>query len=210
MVHLITTFFSTAYAQFAFLRGESHARWIVRLRQTTPTGFVDTPVEQINSVFLASAEFANQAVTGEVTFGDKEYCIETVVGPAGHSLRYGLWEWADALDRPNLIPLNTNWVHTVARMEAIVSQTAFGLKALQTSIAAPDPAVVERIEHARTVRQEDFSQDLREDEHRRAVTAAAVAFRAKDYRRVVVLLESVHDKLTAAEREKLSFARKYV
>ena len=205
---LVKSFFTSATASFAELVNSPSAEWSVHLAHSTSNGLSEVSPDAITGFFFATATFANVNVVGEVTFGDREYFVNTVLGPASSSARYGLWEWADALEQPHLVPRDTDFVMDVDRLSDIVTAMANAVRHLEVPIAASPPTVIERIEQARNLVQEQFQARLREDDHRRASAEAGEAFRVRDYRRVVTLLEAVEGLLTPAERDKLLYARR--
>jgi hypothetical protein len=105
-------------------------------------------------------------------------------------------------------PRNTDFVLTLSRLDAIVTAMARGVATLQSAIASAPVSVIDRMEQARAQRQAAFQVRLRNDDHRRASSAAADAFRKHDYRQVIALLQPYLDMLTSAERKKLEYARK--
>jgi len=179
-----------------------HANREGRLEATTP--------DALYGFFLASGEFRTPSLFGEITFGDKEYFINTVVGSGLDSNRHGLWEWADACDRAALVPRNTDFVLQSERLTTIVREMAAGLRELAPVIAAADPELLKRIEVARAVVQSAHDARLREMDHADAVSRASEAFRQKDWRRVIEILGSVRDRLSPAELAKLGYARMQV
>lgn len=206
---LIKAFLASATSAFGPLVSSPSAKWSVRVEHATSKGIVEVTPENVSGFFFVTGSFANPFVQGDITFGDRELLINTVIGPTRGSARYGLWEWADAVDRPELVPRATDFVTTVDRLEEIVAGMAAAVRALESVIASPAPAVIERIEAARVRVQREFQARLRDDEHRRAAAQAADAFRAHDFRRVVTILEEVEGLLTPAERDKLAYARRH-
>ena len=206
---LVNAFLASATAAFRPLVDSPSATWSCKVEHSTTQGFVETSPDAISGFFFVTASFANDLVAGQVTFGDREYDLNTVLGPAKGSARYALWEWAAALDQPALVPVDTGFVMTVDRLEAIVRAMAAGVRALEGAIAAGRSEIIERMEHARARVREHDQARLREDDHRRAGALAAEAFRIHDFRRVVALLEAVEGSLTPAERKKLTYARQH-
>ena len=206
---LIKAFIASATSAFGPLVSSPSAQWSVRVEHATSKGIVEVTPENVSGFFFVTGSFSNPFVQGDITFGDRELLINTVIGPTKGSVRYGLWEWADAVDRPELVPRATDFVTTVDRLEEIVAGMAAGVSALEGVIASPGPTVIERIEAARVRVQREFQARLRDDEHRRAAAQAAEAFRAHDFRRVVTILEEVEGLLTPAERDKLAYARRH-
>ena len=206
---LIRAFLASATSAFGPLVSSATANWNVRVEHVASNGIVEVAPENVSGFFFVTGSFANPFVEGYITYGDRELTINTVLGPTKGSARYALWEWADAVDRPDLVPPATDFVTTFDRLEAIVAGMAAAVRALQDVIASPTPAVIERIEAARERVRSEYQARLREDEHRRVAAKAAEAFRAHDFRRVVTLLEGIEAMLTPAERDKLTYARRH-
>ena len=206
---LVNAFLATAAADFARLVRGPGASWSVLVEHATHTGIVPVAPERITGFFFVTATFANELVAGDLTFGDREYFVNAVLGPTKSTARYGLWEWEDALGYPKLVPRDTSSVLTIPRLADIVAGMARGVTALQESIAGAPDEVFDRIERARAEVQASFRAELREDDHRRAAAAAAAAFRMRDYQRVIESLAPFTDVLTRAERDKLAYARRH-
>jgi hypothetical protein len=204
---LVKAFLASATSAFAPLVTTAEARWSVGVAQGTGHGFAP---DSITHVFVATGSFSNASVAGEITFGDREYFLNTVLGAASSTHRFGLWEWADALDRPGLVLRNTSFVFTVPRLEAIVDGMALSVAALEREIARASEAVIARIEAARTDVQAAFQTRLRADGHRRAAAAAADAFRQRDFAHVVALLGPFATVLSPAERKRFRYAKEHL
>ena len=205
---LIETFFAETSRAFQPLVSSPSARWHPQLRHSTRKGLEFTTPDRIDGFFFAECEFQTSELTGDVTFGDRELLINTVVSPNGRPHRFGLWEWADALDRPDLVPRDTSFVNEVGRMREIVQGMAGGLLELRAGIARAAPATIARIEAARAKVRAADAEHWREAEHHGTVARAADAFRQQQWERVVTLLESVEDRLSPGEAQKLAYARK--
>jgi hypothetical protein len=205
---LVETFFAETARAFQPLVSSPNARWHPQLRHATRNGLEFTTPDRIDGFFFAECEFQTSELMGDISFGDRELLINTVVSPRGRPHRFGLWEWADALDRPSLVPRDTSVVNEVGRMREIVHGMAVGLLELRAGIARAAPATIARIEAARVQVRKAHDEDLREAEHRGTVARAADAFRQQQWERVVTLLASVEDRLSPAEAQKLAYARK--
>lgn len=179
----------------------------MRVEHATQKGIVPVAPEKIAGFFWVTGEFTTPRISGKVTFGDRELYINTVLGPTRGTERYALWEWADALGRPELVPRQTDFVQTVDRLEGIVSEMARATISLRDDIARSDPAIIQRMELARGEVRAAFQKQLADDDHRRARAAADAAFADRDFTRVVKLLAPFEAVLTAAERKKLLYAR---
>jgi hypothetical protein len=207
---LVQAFFTEAGEAFRPLVSRPGSRWTTQLRHATQNGFELTTTDRIEGIFSADCEFQTAELIGEITFGDREYFINTVVSPRGRTHRYGLWEWADALDRPDLVPRATDFVLQLDRLHEIVRGMADGLLELVPGIARAERQTLQRIEAARAEVQAAHNERLREADHRGAVARANEAFRQQQWDHVIELLESVEDRLSLAESEKLAYARRRV
>ena len=205
---LVRQFFETATDSFApWIRSQS-GTWTTKLIHANRDGHLEaTTPDALHGFFLASGEFQTPTLFGEITFGDKEYFINTVVGSARDANRHGLWEWADVCDRPDLVPRNADFVLQSERLTTIVREMATGLRELAPVISAADPELLARIAAARALVQSAHDARLREMDHADAVSRASEAFRKKDWRRVIELLGSVRDRLSPAELAKLVYAQ---
>lgn len=205
---LVEHFFqATTMAWEPWLRTEG-GQWTIDLKHVNKEGgFETTTPARMSGLFLASGVFETPRVIGEITYGDKEFSINAVAGRRDSQLRYGLWEWADALDRRELVPRNTDFVTQPERLHSIVTDMAAALRVLADRIACADLAVIDRLEGARALVRSAWDAELRETEHAGRVRSANEAFRLKNWKRVIELLSLVEDRLTKAERAKLRYAR---
>jgi hypothetical protein len=205
---LVQAFFDVAAAQFRTALQERLTRWDADFVMGTEHASAKALPERIHSFFLASCRFVTREISGEVTFGDREFFINMVLGPSASTRRYGLWEWADAFDRPALVPRETDWVFQLDRLQDILRQMAIAAKTLAPLIATASPDVFQRLEDAREKVRAQWEAEMQESEHRATVLRANEAFRLHQWNRVVELLESVRFMLTPAEKLKLKYARR--
>lgn len=141
---LVETFFTETARAFQPLVSSPNARWHPQLRHAAQKGVEFTTPDRIDGFFFAECEFQISELIGDVTFGDRELLINTVVSPNGRPHRHGLWGWADALDRPDLVPRDTSFANEVDRIREIVLAMAGGLLELRAGIARAAPATIER------------------------------------------------------------------
>jgi hypothetical protein len=136
--------------------------------------------------------------------------VNTVVARSGRPENSGLWEWADALGQPELVPRDTGFVLTIERLQRIVAEMARAVAILQGAIATAPRGVLADIERARASVRAAWEASLRDADHRRAAAEAAEAFRRRDFSQVVTVLEPLGQALTPAERKKLAYARQHL
>jgi hypothetical protein len=178
----------------------SHVNRAGKLERTTPDGIV--------GFFSAVVDFETPSILGTVTFGDRELCVDAVATPNGRPERHALWEWADAVGQPELVPRNTAFVLQLDRMSQIVCALAVAVRELEPVIAEAERDLIDRMSAARLVRQSAQEAEWREAEHRGTVRIANEAFQRGDWHRTATLLESVEDRLTPEELAKLEYVRK--
>jgi hypothetical protein len=181
-------------------RDLTHANRAGKLERTTPG--------QIHGFFSAVVDFETPRILGSLTFGDRELGVDAVATPRGRPERHGLWEWAHAIARPDLVPHNTDFVLQLDRMSDIVRRFADAMRELEGVIAEAAPDTLARLAADRTLRQAAQEAEWREAEHRGTVRIANDAFKRCDWRRAAELLESVEDRLSRAELAKLAYARR--
>ena len=203
---LVEAFFAETEASFRLLLDGPSTKWTPRLRHSSRSGLEFTTPDRIEGFFLAECEFQTPDLIGDISFGDREYFINTIVSPFGRPCRYGLWEWADAVDRPDLVPRRTDFVTDTERLRRIVHGMADALMILRQDVARADATILERMNRARAVVQAEQEARWREAEHLGTATLAARAFREHRWARVIELLESIKDRLTPAESAKLAYA----
>jgi hypothetical protein len=209
-VRLVESFLASATSEFSTLVAATGASWSVSLEHSRKTGLVPVAPEDIAGFFFATGAFDTSRVAGKITFGDREFYINAVLGPSRGPERYGLWEWADALGYPDLVPRETDFVLTVPRLEAIVAEMARAVGSLEAMIVSAPATIVAGMDEARRVVQASFQARLAQDDHRRVSSAASVAFSERDFVRVVALLLPFELVLTPAERKKLAYARAHL
>lgn len=149
---LVRLFLDEATAAFEPWVLAHGGQWSVDLTHANHQGhFERTTPDQLYGFFLASGEFRTPRVIGEITFGDKEFFINTVISPNGRPLRHGLWEWADAVARPELVPRNTDFVTQPSRLQRIVREMASGVRELADVVALADTDTLQRMAAARAI-----------------------------------------------------------
>ena len=206
---LVTTFFTEAADAFGAILCPADM-WRPQLQHASPSGLELTTPDNIEGFFFAECEFQAEDIVGTVSFGDREYDINATASPRDRPCSFSLWEWADALDKSDLVPRDTGFVNQLDRLRDIVRGLARGILEMREVIALAAPSVVERMEAARVRVQAVFQARLRESEHQTAVAQARDAFHERDWERVVALLTAVDDLLSPAERQMLAYARKHM
>ncbi len=158
--------------------------------------------------FWAEYEFETPDLIGTGSYGDRECAVYLIVTPKGRPMRHSLWEWADALWRPDLVPRNTSWVRDVPRMRTIVRGMAEALCILRAGIARADADVVKRLAEARKWRAKEQEERSRKMATAWSIARAGEAFRNAQWETVVELLNDEAEWLSTAQMKKLQIARK--
>jgi len=172
-----------------------------------------TSEETAAGLFFAGARFGTHRVSGEITYGDREFFINMVLAPKTLSARnnggFALWEWSVAFGLSDARANGDQLVLTPDRVRAVVGDLGAVLTEIWPKVAVAGLDVVATIEAARNQRRQESAEAEAERDHQHLATQAAEAFRNRDYPRVIALLAPITSRLTDAERVKLRLARKY-
>ena len=211
---LVRTFFDSAAAALGPLAADPDFRYENTLHAFTRSGMrAVTPDEAEGWIFWAEVKFGTSRITGRLTYGDREFFINMVIGPRRHSnggTEYGLWEWTDAFGISDERARGAQLVVSAERVRSIVTGLVEVLAGTWLRIATAGPEVVASMDAARKQVRLEYDMTEARRTHDRVASRAAEAFRRRDYQRVVLLLESVEGQLTPAERSRLRLARRYL
>lgn len=211
---LIGAFLDSAAVALECVRAEADSHFEVSVQQVTSEGLEQVEPEQVRGFFFARRVFRTRSLVGEITFGDRELEVNFTVGRvrSGNAIsgQYGLWEWVAALGGTYPQARGDQFVLTVERLRAVVDSIGAVFCEYAPRIALAGTDVEVRLEAARARRQAEWNEEMRAEDHRRAASLAAAAFRARDYEGVVKLLNPFETRLTPAERKKLAMARKHL
>ena len=165
--------------------------------------------DEITGPFIASVDFATRGIVGRFVFGDRESASALTIAQA-HRPRatYHLNEWVVAFGSEPAPDSTFNWLLTVRRVQEAVARYGTLLLSNAERIADAKSETFAQMDALRTVRLEAEEAYWRARDQERDEYAAAAAFRAGDWPRVIALL-SVHEaQLSAAQTMKLTLARK--
>jgi hypothetical protein len=213
---LVQIFFDAAEAAFRFLSDEFRSPptrkvWKLDAGGLEPVEIGNMPA---NSFFAAEVRFEDRTRSVAIEFGDRDFEIRTVISGARsryeNASSYALWEWLEALGVDTAMVTDSMWAFQPDRIRSIVQSMAVALREHQQAILHPEPELVQRLQTLRADRQREWQVAMRAADHRRAAAQAAEAFRAREFAKVVALLEPFAAALSPAERSKLEYARKHV
>ena len=206
---LVRSFLTTGPTSFAYVVDAPGYRGRTRVQQASSHGFEDIAPDAITTWFWATWRFDTDQLSGEVRFGDREYALSLVAAPAGTSLEYELWEWAQ-VDKsgPALASSEGQFCDTVMRLQSELQRFSTVFTGLADRISLGRPSDLTLLAQARASRQAAWHASLNEGQHARARAQADEAFRAGDYSRVINLLSPFELTLTPAERAKVAVARR--
>ena len=172
-----------------------------------------TSEEAAPGLFFAGARFATNRVTGEITYGDREFFVNMVLAPrtltARNNQGFALWEWSAVFGAPDPRASGDQLVLTPDRVRAVVGDLGAVLTDIWPKVAAAGADGIAAIQDARAGRRQESTDAESERDHQHRATQAAEAFRNRDYARVIALLAPITSRLTDAERAKLRLARRY-
>ena len=172
-----------------------------------------TSEEAAPGLFFAGARFATNRVTGEITYGDREFFVNMVLAPrtltARNNQGFALWEWSAVFGAPDPRASGDQLVLTPDRVRAVVGDLGAVLTDIWPKVAAAGADGIAAIQDARAGRRQESTDAESERDHQHRAAQAAEAFRNRDYARVIALLAPITSRLTDAERAKLRLARRY-
>jgi len=165
--------------------------------------------DQVAGPFLVRVDYATRGVVGRFVFGDRESAISLLVAPARHpQLAYHLGEWVVAFGSQPAPEATFEWVLTTRRVQEAVARLGTLLLSHAERIADAKSESFAQMDAVRALRFDTHVAVWRARDQERDEYAAAEAFRAGDWARVISIL-SVHEAhLSAAQTMKLTLARK--
>lgn len=206
---LVRSFLATAPTLFAYVVDAPGYRGRTRVQQASSHGFEDVAPAAVTTWFWATWRFDTDRLSGEVRFGDREYALSLVAAPAGTSLEYELWEWAQVHEAgPKLASSEGQFCDTVIRLQSELRRFSTVFHALADRISLGRQSDLTLLAQARASRQATWHASLRGEQQARARAQADEAFRAGNYSRVIELLGPFELTLTPAERAKVAVARR--
>lgn len=165
--------------------------------------------EEIVGPFVARVDFATRGIVGRFVFGDRESASALTIAQE-HRPRatYHLSEWIVALGSEPAPDAAFNWLLTVRRVQEAVARYGTLLLSHAERIAMAKSETFAQMDALRSVRLESEAAYWRARDQERDEYAAAAAFRAGDWARVIEILSAYEAQLSAAQTMKLTLARK--
>jgi hypothetical protein len=212
---LVDVFFRTVSDEFAFLSDEYGARSKRTLSAVRTKGLEEIEPVSLpdDAFFLAELRFEGPDWKVRVTFGDREFVINTVFTSASAEVsktEYALWEWLEALGVEAHGARDSMWSMRPERIRSVVHGMAAALRRYHHEILHPARDVAHRVGYLGEKRLTEWTEAQLASDLRRASAKASEAFRAGKFEAVVKLLEPFVGRLSAAQATKLDFARRHV
>lgn len=166
-------------------------------------------VEEVSGAFLARVDFAARGLVGRFVFGDREATISLLIASARHPrLTYHLGEWVAAFGSQTAPAATFEWLLTTRRVQEAVARYGTLLLSHAERIADAKSETFAQMDAVRAVRADAHVAYWRARDQERDEYAAAEAFRAADWARVIAILSAHEAHLSAAQTMKLTLARK--
>lgn len=166
-------------------------------------------VEEIGGPFLARVDFSMRGIVGRFVFGDRESAAVLTIAQARRPREmYHLNEWVVALGSEPAPEATFAWLLTVRRVQEAVARFGTLLLSHVDRIADAKSETLAQMDALRSVRLEGEAAYWRARDQERDEYAAAAAFRAGDWARVIEILSAYEARLSAAQTMKLTLARK--
>jgi hypothetical protein len=224
---LVEAFFRSAATTFAFL-GEHDATSAQHLEIWDGTDWTAIRAADLpdNVFFLARGEYTGPGWRVRVEYGDREYLINTILeitdggsrsvlsslwnrfGRRPQPAGYSLWEWIEAVGGAAAGASHAGGADSAEQVTAAVTEMGDALRTYLSVILRDRATLIPRVRARRDQRMQEWKEQDRLDRDRRIAAEAAEAFRRRDFRRAVDLLEPLELRLSGSDRKKLDYARK--
>ncbi len=206
---LLRCFFSECERNFRFLEERYGYHFICGLAEYQKNYKIIKPLndQKIYDSFSAITRYEKEEHAIEIVYGNEQFLIEayTFYNP------YDRFELSEILTaaRRNDEELNGDWgVTNPDLIQKTIKRLANNLQSHARIVLDPKAKLLERAMTIRNTRLEQAIRQKHSDSIENACKDAASAFRKKDYRRVVQLLEPHKGYLKKADIKKLERARK--
>jgi hypothetical protein len=207
---LVLEFMNATDNAFSFLSSWPGFMHDFKVQVLTPNGFKQVRPDEVKSFFFAESLFITKVFTVTISYGDRELYINTLVrlhkGQDNSRTEYALWQWLKVLGFENQPATSGDWVITLERIREIVNSAATVLKTTITQISEADHHVLKALKEI--VQQIIIDEQLRmkKEALKTKISTANDAFHAKDFNKVVSILEPIKDDLPESQMKKLLYA----
>ncbi len=205
----ISAFVATVHDVLGALADGAELQATVRIMIPRDQKWQTVAVEEVTGRFLARVDFAVRGLVGRFVFGDRESAISLLVAPARLPRpAYHLSEWVTAFGSPPVSEAIFEWVLTTRRVQEAVARLGTLLLSHAERIADAKSESFAQMDAVRAIRFDTHVAAWRARDQERDEYAAAEAFRAGDWARVIAILSAHEAHLSAAQTMKLTLARK--
>jgi hypothetical protein len=208
---LINTFTQDVESRFRFLVDEH--------------GFVNeqglsdfsSPVSQLKSwnpenmpgTFWFIERFTNQQCRIEIGYGDRELIVEANWWPDNDERGFDLWEILNAAEKSDMKIGGSAWVNSSDFMARTIHDIAESLKEHLSLFINPSSAIIDRALEIRGAKLRFDQKKQRDRDLSCARNDAALAFRNKEYVKVIELLSPFAEILSEADKKKIKLCSNY-
>jgi hypothetical protein len=205
----VTAFVAAAQEVLNALADGAPLEATVRIMVPRGDGWALVAADEVAGPFLARVDYATKGVVGRFVFGDRESTISLLVAPARHPrLAYHLGEWVVAFGSQPAPEGIFEWVLTTRRVQEAVARFGTLLLSHAERIADAKSESFAQMDAVRAIRFDTHVAYWRARDQERDEYAAAAAFRAGDWEKVIAILSAHEAQLSAAQAMKLTLARK--
>lgn len=157
-------------------------------------------------VFLVEETAETAVGRVRIWYGDREREVGSSIQPTGRPWPLDVVHYLSAMGEDPTQVWDSMWVDSESRLRAVLDAHADALRACLRGLAEDPDRLWARAEDERQDALAQGREQLRRAEMRRAIAAAADAFRAGGYGEVVRLLSPHAERLTPAQAKKLEIA----
>ena len=205
----LAAFLSATHEVLAALAEGGALESVVRVMVPRDHGWEEVSAGEVSGPFLARVEFATKGIVGRFVFGDRESAMSLLLAPQrSPQPRYHLGEWVVAFGSQPAPESTFEWVLTTRRVQEAVARFGTLLLSHAERIADAKSESFAQMDAVRAIRFDTHAAYWRARDQERDEYAAAAAFRAGDWEKVIAILSAHEAQLSAAQAMKLTLARK--
>jgi hypothetical protein len=157
----------------------------------TPSSLSSAPYDSVgNSFFWWINRFETDRCTLDISYGDREFMVETTLYYKGIDDRFGVWEIKMGAEIPEPTSASgASFVLSTEFMDKVISELSEGIKSNWKLISSPSNEVIDRTRVLRGKRMIFAQEEQRKKDREKACVQASTAFHNGEFKKAIQLLE---------------------
>lgn len=157
----------------------------------TPSTLSSVSHESIgNSLFWWINRFETDKCTLDISYGDREFMVETTLYYKGIEGEFGVWEIMMGAQVPQPTSASgASFVSSVEFMDKVISKMSEGIKSNWELISSPSNDVIDRSRVLRGERMVFAQEEQRKKDREKACIQASTLFHSGEFDKAIQLLE---------------------